>query len=72
MSGSGEDAQREAERRKRMQQAENRLVLHAAMEAKRTGQLRSARDSTRSEIVTAIGVLVAIAATLAIAFRYGS
>lgn len=72
MSGSAEDGERAAAaRRAKMQQAENRMVVQAAMHAKRSGQLPPRRDTTASETLTAIAVVVVLIGTLALAIRYG-
>lgn len=54
------------------QQAEHRAIVQAAMQARRAGKLPAAKSSGGSEVVTAVAVVVAVIATLALAMRYGN
>ena len=73
MSGPADNDERaDAARRARMQQAENRMVVQAALHAKRSGQLTPRQDTSASQAFTALAVILAVVATLALAIRYGS
>ena len=53
------------------QQAEQRLIVQATMQAKRAGKLPGRTSSTGSEVVTALGVVAVVIGLLVLAFRYG-
>lgn len=68
MSESDSDQQKA---RARMQ-AEQRLIIQATMQAKRFGKMPSRQNTTGSEIVTALFVIVAVIGMLVLVMRYGN
>lgn len=52
-------------------QAEQRLIVLATMQAKRSGKIPARQDTTGAEIVTALFVIVAVVGMLALVLHYG-
>ena len=53
-------------------QAEHRAIIQATMQAKRAGKLPAKQSSGTADAITAVVVILAVFAVLALAFKFGN